>query len=64
MFIEWGFTHTLMKDIEFSLISLSYNFKRCMSIMDKKKGLIKAYFFYYEHASCDRLLSYNFIIKK
>jgi len=39
---QWGFTHTLLKglekvDTEFSLIFLVYNFKRCMSIMGKKK---------------------------
>ena len=39
---QWGYTHTLLKgldkvDTEFSLIMLSYNFKRTMSIMGKKK---------------------------
>jgi hypothetical protein len=39
---QWGFDYTLLKgfkkvDAESSLIFLAYNFKRCMSIMGKKK---------------------------
>lgn len=39
---KWGFDYNLLKgfkkvDAEFSLIFLAYNFKRCLSIMGKKK---------------------------
>ena len=52
---QWGYTYTLLKtipkvQIEFSIIALSYNIRRAMSIMGEnslKKALIKVYLLFY-----------------